>query len=467
MPLFQQLFNHYNEFHETEISTNRFSPEKFNKVLLAGSKNFKLKKLGESVDGRPINAVFLGNGVKKILLWSQMHGNESTATRAILDILNFFSDPSNFNDIASNLIEELTICILPMLNPDGTYRFQRRNALEVDLNRDARSFEAPESKILREIIQEFKPDYAFNLHDQRRFYNVDGTGKPSTIAFLAPAYNIGEETNPSRSKAMQLIAQLRSQLEAVIPGQIGIYDDTYSHRAFGDYTQSTGASTILVESGWAADDMEKEFVRKLNFCLLVSAFGSIMNNSHDEYSESDYKNIPMKDEKLFDVLIRNATIKSEDSSFKVDIGIQRNEISILNSTNYYSISEVADIGDLQEYYGFNEVVGTNLVIEPGLVWQNSIIENENLTFQRGKIEELLKQGYLYMAVAGLPEDDFMVLPINIVSPDYKADTIPKFEGKANFLLKDTDGRIRFLIINGFLWNIEKSLPDSINGLVFR
>ena len=56
-----------------------------------------LRKLGVRVDevgrsflNREIYQVEWGKGPIKVFLWSQMHGDESTATMAIFDILNFF-----------------------------------------------------------------------------------------------------------------------------------------------------------------------------------------------------------------------------------------------------------------------------------------------------------------------------------------------------------------------------------------
>ena len=289
MNLFQELFNNYNEYHVSEITTNRFTPDNFQKVLVSIAGEGAINELGKSVEGRPVNAITLGTGPVKVLLWSQMHGNESTATRAILDVLLFMQEPKEMATLKQDLLSNLTICLVPIINPDGTALFQRRNALNIDINRDAREFEAPESQILKNAIADFKPDFALNLHDQRRFYNITGTNKPSTIAFLAPAHNSTEDVNPTRKEAMQLIAYLRQALETVIPGQVGIYDDTYTPRAFGDYCQREGASTILVEAGWEHGDMEKEFVRKLNFSLLVAAFEAIALSRFNQATVEDYK----------------------------------------------------------------------------------------------------------------------------------------------------------------------------------
>ena len=47
---------------------------------------FKVSIVGYSVKKRPVFSVTLGSGPKKILIWSQMHGNETTTTKALFDI---------------------------------------------------------------------------------------------------------------------------------------------------------------------------------------------------------------------------------------------------------------------------------------------------------------------------------------------------------------------------------------------
>lgn len=463
MTVFQELFDSYNEYHVSEITTNRFSPEYFQQVLHSFAGAHSINHLGNSVEGRPINSITVGNGPVKVLLWSQMHGNESTATRALLDILNFVNDPKGLVTLQQKILTKLTICLVPMVNPDGTVLFQRRNGLNIDINRDARVFESPESQILKDIIADFKPDFAFNLHDQRRFYNIPGSGKPSTIAFLAPAYDVSEDINPIRRKAMQTIAHLRQELEAVIPGQIGIYDDTYTPRAFGDYTQRVGASTILVESGWEKDDMEKEFVRKLNFSLLVSAFDALAEDRLKNSTIDDYKSIPMNDERLFDVLIRNINVEKNNRQYKIDLGILRAEESIANSTAFYSIGELSDIGDLKDWYGFDELDDQDLIVSPGLVWQQPIAELKDINIE--KASDLVKQGYLFVYVQQEYREPYVSLPINLVSADFKPEPMPVFEGRANLLLKSSAGELKYVILNGFLWKLDEPLPDNINGLV--
>src|SRR4051812_40144 len=44
---------------------------------------FTLEKIGESQEGRSLNYVKTGTGSTGVLLWSQMHGDEPTATAAL------------------------------------------------------------------------------------------------------------------------------------------------------------------------------------------------------------------------------------------------------------------------------------------------------------------------------------------------------------------------------------------------
>ena len=463
MSLFQQLYDNYNDYHISEIENNRFQPKEFYGVLEPLTRKFTKVKLGSSVEGRPIFSITMGEGPVRVLLWSQMHGNESTATRAILDILQFFNKPGLLADAHHDILNKITVCIIPMLNPDGVERFQRRNALEIDINRDARMFSSPEAIILKTIIKEYNPDIAFNLHDQRRFYNIKGTAKPSTMAFLAPVFNQQEEINPTRSKAMQLIASMREGLEKIIPGQVGLYNDSFTPRAFGDYCQGQGVSTVLVESGWQRGDVEKEYVRKLNFCSLLSAFNTIANNGYNQFTVADYQAIPMNDEKLFDVLIRGIGFKSGNGTIKYDIGIQRPEVTIPGSAKYYSQGVIADIGDLKEYHGFEEVGSDELVVNCGHICTDYTHDWQDLS--KEEVVDLLTQGYLYLRIDEHINIGDYGLPINLIREDFTPPTQPIFEDSANLILRSASGDIKFIVVNGFLWDLKQPIPLTVHGRV--
>ncbi len=451
----------YTKYHVGQIVTNRFTHISFLNALGAFESNEQLSfsTVGFSEEGRAINSITFGAGKTKVLLWSQMHGNESTATRAILDILHFLTADDEFNSLREEIAKNLTLQFVPMLNPDGTERFQRRTATEIDMNRDAVALQSPEGKLLNKIVLDFNPEIAFNLHDQRRFYNVKNTGVPSSMSFLAPAHNQEREVNTVRKKAMQLIAGMNKLLQSYIPKGVGLYDDTYSHRSFGDAIQAQKVSTILVESGRLPNDMEKEGIRKLNFTALLTAFEMIARNSFKDYSVNDYASIPAIDTKLFDVLIKNIKVNGKPNSI-VDIGVNRTEY-LVEHPGFYAKGVIGDIGDLSTFYGFETVNAKGLTAVAG----KSITIDSLEAVSMITVKRLLKQGVLFLITEDLPLENYVPFPINIVHPRKLSLVSPiKFEGKANFLLVDKNKVLKFIVLNGFVVKPGK-IDTSINGLV--
>ncbi|MFN3694230.1 MAG: M14 family zinc carboxypeptidase, partial [Ignavibacterium sp.] len=146
----QSLYYNYEFFKEKSLQNRFFKHSDIVKLISNLKKNnlFDVNVAGKSFEGREIYLLSIGSGKKKIFLWSQMHGDEPTATMALFDIFNFFSDESNYQDIQKFILSNAKIYFMPMVNPDGAERFQRRNALSIDLNRDANRLQTPEAKIL-------------------------------------------------------------------------------------------------------------------------------------------------------------------------------------------------------------------------------------------------------------------------------------------------------------------------------
>ena len=85
-----------------------------------------------------------GKGKTKVFLWSQMHGDEPTATSALIDMFAFLQKNRGKIGWVKKFEETLTIRAVPMLNPDGSELFQRRNLQSIDINRDALDLKTPE-----------------------------------------------------------------------------------------------------------------------------------------------------------------------------------------------------------------------------------------------------------------------------------------------------------------------------------
>jgi len=315
---------------------------------------FEFSVLGKSAEDIDINCFKYGNGKKKILLWSQMHGDESTGTQAIFDIMNFLSSDNHvFEKKRKKISKKCTLYFIPMLNPDGANRFTRRNALGIDINRDARKLASPEAQILMNAVKKISPDFAFNLHDQDAYYSVGKTSKPAAISFLSPTYNQKKSVNKSRKRSMKIISMNNELIQKYVPGSIAKYNDDFYPTAFGDNIQRLGISTILIESGWYYNDDNKQLIRKLNYLIILNSIFSISTNKYKKYSVQAYSEIPFnRKDGLFEKILKHK-IQIKDKEIETDIGIRR-RFTLDENKEQKCEYKIEDIGDLSAYYQYIE-----------------------------------------------------------------------------------------------------------------
>ncbi|WP_291963613.1 M14 family zinc carboxypeptidase, partial [Maribacter sp.] len=209
-----QLYDTYDNYKESSIGKRRIKRTDIQPLIdkLSTNDKFKVNTVGTSIGGKDLSLISIGTGETNVFLWSQMHGDEPTATQAIFDILNFFDSP-DFKKEKEAILASLTVHFLPMLNPDGAELYQRRNLLGIDINRDALRLQSPESQTLKRVRDSLNADFGFNLHDQSTYYNAERTEKPATISYLAPAYNYEKDINETRGNAMKIIVFMNDILQ--------------------------------------------------------------------------------------------------------------------------------------------------------------------------------------------------------------------------------------------------------------
>lgn len=272
-------------------------------ALTATWKNFCThKQVGISYAQRPIHQYQWGEGPTRVLLWSQMHGNEATTTRALLQLFDYLNTAT-----ARPLFNALQLCVIPQLNPDGATDYTRENAQGIDLNRDAQKLTAPESKVLREVFETFKPHWCFNLHDQRTIYAAGPQGPPASLSFLAPAADSMRTTTPSRMQAMGVIATIHKALDHHLKGGIGRYDDTFNPNCVGDYFATQKLPTLLFEAGHFPGDYNRTTTTSYVFKALKVALQSIAQ-PNTILDHKHYFSIPENHTYYVDVLLKGVRI---------------------------------------------------------------------------------------------------------------------------------------------------------------
>jgi hypothetical protein len=323
--------------------------------------------IGRSVEGRDLIHLSIGGGETHVLLWSQMHGDEPSATPAIFDLLEWLQR-ERASPAARRIVERLTVHLVPMLNPDGAERFVRRNAQGIDINRDALRLQTPEGRALKALRDRVQPTLGFNLHNQNGQTSAGTPPRPATISLLAVAHDPARSDSPRRILAKRTAAVIRDALEPQIPGQIGRYSDEFEVRAFGDNLGVWGTGVVLIESGpLAGPDAEAALVR-LNFVALVTALDALASGRVNGHPTAAYDSLPLNESNLMAVRIRNATIVAGTgiAAFTGDIGLTTSR-SVVRRDGRRTLSvsaRIAELGDLRVYGALEDIDASGLTATP-------------------------------------------------------------------------------------------------------
>jgi len=348
------------QYRVAAITTRRFTHDQFWSAVrpLLRDSSLRVTRLGQSILGREIRAITFGSGPVKVLLWSQMHGDEATATMALADIFRFLAQAPN-DELRQRLARELTIVFVPMLNPDGAELFQRENAAGIDVNRDARQLATPEARILKGIRDSLLPEFGFNLHDQNARTLAGSTGPQAAIALLAPAYDETKAYNPVRSRARQVAAVIAGLLSQEIPGRVSRYDDDFTPRAFGDLMQQWGTSVILIESGTLAGDPDKQRLRALNTAAILGALDAIATGSYRQVDTHFYDGLAENFTGASDLIIRGGLLVFHGGVIRADVAIN------FDDPTGKTGARLRDVGDLRDLSAIDTIDATGLFLHPG------------------------------------------------------------------------------------------------------
>ncbi len=370
---YQAIFNTHTE---SSVSQRYVALSHIEPLLLRLKKHGKISVGGTSVLNKPIYVYQSGSGKIRVMMWSQMHGNESTTTKALLDLFNFLE-----SEDGRDFQQKFTFCIIPMLNPDGAELWTRNNANDVDLNRDAQNLSQPESKILRKYIDEFKPDVCFNLHDQRTIFGVEGTQNPATVSFLAPSFNPEKEVNDIRKKAMEIIVYMNEELQNYIPNQTARFDDGFNINCIGDTVQRSKIPTILIEAGHYPNDYQRQITRKYIFIALLAGLDNLKINSNSFTKYLEYFNISNNMAFFFDVFYKNVKFNYDNKQIITNFAVQFSE-RVKNDQIVFD-ALVKEVGSLEGFCGHFEYDAQGSEYADGQ--QNYPIINQKADFKIGEV----------------------------------------------------------------------------------
>jgi len=367
--------------------------------------------IGQSVEGRDLLHLTIGRGPMHLLLWSQMHGDEPSATSAIFDLLEWIRRERG-SVAVQRLEDRLTVHLVPMLNPDGAQRFVRRNAQSIDINRDALLLQTPEGRALKALRDRVQPVLGFNLHNQNGQTSAGFPPKPATISLLAVAHDAARSDSPRRTVAKQTAAIVREALEPLIPGQVGRYSDEFEVRAFGDNLGRWGTAVVLIESGPVPGaDSDRALVR-LNFVALVTALDALASGRSAGHPTAAYDTLPLNESNLLSIRVRNARILSGTgvAPFQGDIGVNTSRgLARGDGPRRLEVSaRIADLGDLRIYGALEDIDATGLTATPAFderAQEGELVRLPDWTTWRGPSLSVGQPGALFLLAPVAPPAD--------------------------------------------------------------
>jgi hypothetical protein len=310
----------------------------------------RLEEVGRSVQGRPLLLMTLGTGPRKVLLWSQMHGDEPSATPALLDLADTLLSWDAPETRA--VLDGLTLLVLPMLNPDGAERYARRNAQAIDVNRDALSLATPEGRALEAVRDRFRPELGFNLHDQNRRTTVGETGVLATISLLAVSGDREGTLTAGRARAKRVCSTIARTLAPFVPGGIGRYDEDWNPRAFGDNVTARGTPVVLVESGGVPPGRPLADLTRLNYVGLLTALHGLARDDLESETAGLYEGLLRNEDSLWtDVLLEGGRVwqPGAGDAYRADVAFDLLDrdpvVAACAEPGWPGASRVREVGD--------------------------------------------------------------------------------------------------------------------------
>ena len=229
--------------------------------------------------------------------------------------------------------------------------------------------------------------------------------------------------------------------------------------------QKWGTSTILIESGGLENDPEKQYIRKLNFVSILSALESIATNSFLQSSIEEYERIPFNESNDFhDLIIRQVQIPLNDNWYMVDLGIRRSEVPFNDHRNFYYSSRIQDIGDLSTFTGYEELdAANNYRAYFGRSYPDIVPDMAAL--KELDIISLLQRGYTNIQMQQPPPvEKADQLPLRITAVGESIEDSIEIGDNPSLLLVNRNGKVDYVVINGFLFNLQED-GERIKALI--
>lgn len=175
--------------------------------LQTKSTNMNIEIIGKSQEGRDMPMVIFSkpsytedayiNAMDKPIVWlqAQIHGNEPAAGESALAMINELAT----GQLGEDVLDKITVIVIPRFNVDGSYYFQRQTATKIDSNRDHIKYDLIETINIHKAFNRFMPEVVIDAHEYGVDWSFRDIGKKGSLSYYdilissAKNLNIPEE----------------------------------------------------------------------------------------------------------------------------------------------------------------------------------------------------------------------------------------------------------------------------------
>lgn len=241
-----------------------------------------LEQVGASLAGNPLYKAEVGSGEKRVMIITQQHGDEPLGTEASLHLLEFLAGDS---PLAQSIREEVTVTVMPRVNPDGFARWERqvageqgvldprRNEANIDLNRSYDPNEAfdasqaPEAAAVMQVLDAFQPDLLLDYHNQNNYRSDEGS-----LDTMSIRWPTNPDVDPAVSETGQQAAvAIANSLEAFDHDQLTLFPGSDNPAIARNGVALDGTPTLLIEQRGLQEMGELALGLDLDYSALASA----------------------------------------------------------------------------------------------------------------------------------------------------------------------------------------------------
>jgi len=247
---------------------------------IAADSRIHVDVLARSRGGRTVSLALLnppdaasGKQKLKILMFAQQHGDEASGKEAMTMFLARWA-----SGYYAATLQNVDLCIVPQMNPDGSELGQRRTSDGIDLNRSHVLLNSPEVAALHELFLRWQPEVTLDVHEYgaySRSWSDSGFIKRGDVqlGMLSNLNSSGRLRDYQHASVYPSIASAMSQAGYAFHEYIvGTPQDRVRHSTteINDGRQSFGILNTLsfIQEGWKGRTPEENLERRVRSQLL-------------------------------------------------------------------------------------------------------------------------------------------------------------------------------------------------------